>query len=991
MILVAVPLIFEIAFVFILVSSLTETEAKIDAQLRRQAMVEETLILFRQLLEGSVCSFNALATMKKVDTKPIQSSITKTLKNFDVLVGEDEQLKDYALDIRKSTRSFLDMLNRYSETELPNLLENFASGGSASSELHSRIAHLDKAVQEFSESAIGTNKPQTTSVEQDSHIQELISFGVLLNLGLTIILCLNFARNISHRLTKLAENTKRVSLNQAPLPLLTGNDEISNLDLVIHRMAEQLQAAESQRRQLTSMLHSKLQEPLSDAKRVFMELQESAQVPQAILKHLKKSEQQLQRLINLLNDLTQVRQVCPTEIELNRKEILADELANRAIEEIQSLAKKKQLSIDCSAPKLKFVGDDERLTQILINLLSNAVKFSPQQAGILVKVTDLDQDVEFRVIDHGPGILEDQRAKIFERFEQISREDATRHGGTGLGLNICLQIAAAHGGMLGVDSEAGKGSEFWLRIPASLNRQNALRKAAEKLQSINEVKSLNPKSIRFKIWHKGLMVVAAPLVFQIVFLSTLNSMISKAQTEAAQEMQSMKITGAVNELYKAIISMSTSSFACHLSSSSSAGINEQNYQRAITIMLEQFGYLFEQEAADLSALKQLQHIFHASQRLLLLAGKLVLEPSPDLSEISSLTRLRQEATIIQKRVSAISSSLSEMLEQQKRIELKSPIRRAQTKQAIEILILGAVAATVLLSLSLGVFFSRNISRRVNILIENTLRFTKGDHLLPALPGNDELNTFDSDFRLMVKKIEENQEFKRQIMGVVSHELRAPLSSIAGALSLTLAGVFGELPNELWQPIQSTHDDIWRIVQLVNDLLDIERIEAGKYPTEITLFDIKQVAEQSIAEASKFLPQISFVINKSKLDDGTVQFVEADPDLSSKAITKLLLFSGEGQTKQEKIELELGKEGSFISIKVAAPATVLALGGENQVLEKFQLLDDTRQRRGVALSLTLTNAIATLLGGSLTAFASSDNAPGYFKILLPSAKAETSDS
>lgn len=109
-------------------------------------------------------------------------------------------------------------------------------------------------------------------------------------------------------------------------------------------------------------------------------------------------------------------------------------------------------------------ADADRLVQVLVNLITNAVKFSP--AGGTVQVTHkLDEDtLEMRVIDEGRGVPAKYKELIFERFQQVEVGDAKQKGGTGLGLAICKTIVEMHGGIIGVESEEGKGSTFWFRI-----------------------------------------------------------------------------------------------------------------------------------------------------------------------------------------------------------------------------------------------------------------------------------------------------------------------------------------------------------------------------------------------------------------------------------------------------------------------------------------------------------------------------------------------
>jgi signal transduction histidine kinase len=102
---------------------------------------------------------------------------------------------------------------------------------------------------------------------------------------------------------------------------------------------------------------------------------------------------------------------------------------------------------------------------VLINFLSNAVKFSPVDSTIELEVCELPDAIQINVIDQGKGIPADKVETVFERFKQVERADETSKGGSGLGLAICRAIVEAHQGSIGVSSELGKGSNFWIRLP----------------------------------------------------------------------------------------------------------------------------------------------------------------------------------------------------------------------------------------------------------------------------------------------------------------------------------------------------------------------------------------------------------------------------------------------------------------------------------------------------------------------------------------------
>ncbi|HEY5658802.1 MAG TPA: response regulator, partial [Myxococcota bacterium] len=114
-------------------------------------------------------------------------------------------------------------------------------------------------------------------------------------------------------------------------------------------------------------------------------------------------------------------------------------------------------------------GDPTRLRQILVNLLSNAVKFTKRGEVVLTAAATAEADggylVRFEVRDTGVGIPPEQCARIFYPFSQADASTTREFGGTGLGLAICKRLAELMGGEIGVDSEPGVGSTFWVEVP----------------------------------------------------------------------------------------------------------------------------------------------------------------------------------------------------------------------------------------------------------------------------------------------------------------------------------------------------------------------------------------------------------------------------------------------------------------------------------------------------------------------------------------------
>ena len=111
------------------------------------------------------------------------------------------------------------------------------------------------------------------------------------------------------------------------------------------------------------------------------------------------------------------------------------------------------------------LADADRIAQVLANLLSNAAKFSPAGEQVAIGIVRRGNQLRVSVRDRGPGIPDEFRAVIFQKFAQADAKDSRRKGGTGLGLSIARSIAERHGGTLTFESVPGQGAAFHLDLP----------------------------------------------------------------------------------------------------------------------------------------------------------------------------------------------------------------------------------------------------------------------------------------------------------------------------------------------------------------------------------------------------------------------------------------------------------------------------------------------------------------------------------------------
>ncbi|MFI3156418.1 MAG: response regulator [Methylococcaceae bacterium] len=184
--------------------------------------------------------------------------------------------------------------------------------------------------------------------------------------------------------------------------------------------------------------------------------------------YVKKIQGSGQHLLGIINDILDFSKIEAGKLSIEHTDFDLDKVLDNVVNLISEKTSAKGLElvfdIDRKMPK-RLNGDSLRLGQILINYANNALKFTEQgEIVITVKVqeeTENDVLVYFGVRDTGIGLTEEQKAKLFQSFQQADTSTSRKYGGTGLGLAISKQLAMLMQGEVGVNSEYGKGSTFW--------------------------------------------------------------------------------------------------------------------------------------------------------------------------------------------------------------------------------------------------------------------------------------------------------------------------------------------------------------------------------------------------------------------------------------------------------------------------------------------------------------------------------------------------
>ena len=175
------------------------------------------------------------------------------------------------------------------------------------------------------------------------------------------------------------------------------------------------------------------------------------------------------RLLLLVNDILDSEKIEAGSVNLNMRPLDLLPLIQQVVDSTVAYGQQFDVMFRIIPPESSAVveADADRLTQVLVNLLSNAAKFSPQGDEVAVTLQCLGDGVRISVSDKGPGIAEDFRARIFQKFTQADSSVTRSKGGTGLGLSISKALIEMMDGNIGFDSQPGKGATFFVELPLS--------------------------------------------------------------------------------------------------------------------------------------------------------------------------------------------------------------------------------------------------------------------------------------------------------------------------------------------------------------------------------------------------------------------------------------------------------------------------------------------------------------------------------------------
>lgn len=462
-----------------------------------------------------------------------------------------------------------------------------------------------------------------------------------------------------------------------------------------------------------------------------------------------------------------------------------------------------------------------------------------------------------------------------------------------------------------------------------------------------------------------------PLAFELFSLSWLYLALAGAEKEIEKEFLAKNVQRSMSHITHLMLAASTS--LIYYKSTKSEEFSRR-YEECLKKLHAEFGNLEKMLGKSEKEMRSLSEVKVVVER-----AEMYMEEVRRALDTGDEERQLEFLRGWKAHLSQLSEALDKITIHYRELAETAPEKERLRREILKQLVLVSIATSMVLAAALALYFNKDTSARLRVLMENTRLFEKGESLPPPLSGRDEIAELDSKFHEMAEKIKLQDRQKQEFVAMITHDMRSPISAVLNSLDLLVEGILGEpLPERSMGAVKRSQQSLGRVVKLINDLLDAEKLAAGKMDMHFSNQSLPDLIEQAVQTvkplaAAKHL-QVSVQCQPAEIFADGDRLVQVLINLFSNAIK----FSPEDSALN--IEACSLPENWF-ELRVKDQGPGIAVEEQKSIFNRFEQSKSKRAKGGTGLGLAICKDIVEAHCG-LIGVSSSEGEGSCFWFRLP---------
>ncbi len=471
--------------------------------------------------------------------------------------------------------------------------------------------------------------------------------------------------------------------------------------------------------------------------------------------------------------------------------------------------------------------------------------------------------------------------------------------------------------------------------------------------------------MKIKLLYKGLFLVAIPLVFELCIFGYLIKLQNQVEQEAQRINRNKMINDSVNAIVHDCISITDATQGYSMIPS----IDRERTTRALVTIKErmmdidqQFGNLRELSRGDPSISRQVLNCGIAFKQtrddLLALRASMQKCSFDDLPLVLNHGRKRLDVDIH----ACLRAGVLELGEESRK---QTDDKAARQMREQERLILHcAIAASCIIAVVVAFVFGQNLAKRLTLLGANANRMAKGEPLLAAQGGTDEVAELDRNIHYAAQLIEAAKRMRQEVMAMITHDLKTPLQSIKSYYEMLEGGMLGELNDKGKRLLGISQNSIGHMTQLIDSVLELEKLRTGKVLLKTEPVELSSLLDKCV-QSVKVFADSKHVSLITEYNHEPADTVRGDEFWLQEVFVNILSNAIKFTDENTKVTVATKTTGRKVEISVADQGPGISKEEVAMIFERFHRAETAAPVAGSGLGLSIAKELIELHLGSIS--------------------------